>query len=73
MILEHSKILLLLQIQSKEKPATTPANKAYPFIVEVIREDDDNSLNKKLDFSPNTNKNDILSDEAIVLNSSGIS
>ena len=63
-----------LQMQSKEKTATTPANKAYPFTVEVILEEEQNSLDKKLDFSPNISRNtDTHSDAANVLNSSGIS
>lgn len=62
------------QMQSKEKVAT-PANKAYPFTVEVILEEkEQNSLDKKLDFSPKLGRNtDIHSNAANVLNSTGIS
>ena len=61
-------------MQSKEKVAT-PANKAYPFTVEVILEEkEQNSLDKKLDFSPKLGRNtDIHSNAANVLNSTGIS
>ena len=61
-------------MQSKEKVAT-PANKAYPFTVEVIFEEkEQNSLDKKLDFSPKLGRNtDIHSNAANVLNSTGIS
>ena len=70
----YNKTIFFSQMQSKEKVAT-PANKAYPFTVEVILEEkEQNSLDKKLDFSPKLGRNtDIHSNAANVLNSTGIS
>ena len=65
---------ITLQMQNKEKMAT-PANKAYPFTVEVILEEkEQHSLDKKLDFSPKVNRNtESHSNAANVLNSTALS
>ena len=65
-------VLCKPKIQTKES-VTTPKS-SFPFTVEVILEEEQNSLDKKLDFSPNISRNtDTHSDAANVLNSSGIS
>ena len=64
-----------LQMQREKKNSTTPSNKAYPFTVEVILEEEQNSL-KKLDFSPKIGcptTDEIHSNAANILNSSGFS
>ena len=65
-------------MQREKKISTTPSNKAYPFTVEVILEEEQNSLElgKKLEFSPKfgcQDTDEIHSNAANILNSSGFS
>ena len=70
-------ILSSPKMQNREKPTSpvTLDGKRYPFTVEVIAEND--SLQKKLDFSPEMRRNkediEIHSNAAIVLNSTSVS